>query len=69
MKTFFECVVIFNFEHISHLVLVYLLLTLNMQSPAAWKACLDLFRPLHLPLLHDHLLTVSFLGRDFEGSL
>ena len=28
-----------NFEHISHLVLVFLLLTLNMQMPAAftWK--------------------------------
>ena len=25
-----------NFEHISHLVLVFLLLTLNMQLPAGW---------------------------------
>ena len=30
-------VFIVNFEHISHLVLVFLLLTLNMQLPAGWE--------------------------------
>ena len=28
-----SCVFIFNFEHISHLVLVFLLLTLKMEMP------------------------------------
>ena len=33
-------VFIVNFEHISHLVLVFLLLTLNMQMPAGSNATL-----------------------------
>ena len=32
----FYCVFIVNFEHISHLVLVSILLTLNSQMPTGW---------------------------------
>ena len=46
-------VFIVNFEHISHLVLVFLWITLNMQLPAGWlpiKICLPM-------LLHANKLT------------
>ena len=37
-------VFIVNFEHTSHLVLVFLLLTLNMQLPAGYKASIMSFQ-------------------------
>ena len=50
-------VFIVNFEHILHLVLVFLLLTLNMKLPAEGKTILGLQKPtflLTLLIKSDH---------------
>ena len=38
-------VFIVNFEHISHLVLVFLLLTLNMYMPVGTSICIKMAEP------------------------
>ena len=46
-------VFIVNFKHVSHLVLVFLLLTLNMLLPARFRFCsVDILRPANSVLKH-----------------
>ena len=58
-------VLVVNFEHTSHLILVFLLLTLNMQLPAG------LFRrPKQFAcLIHDHLFEIIHLLKLFTNWL
>ena len=59
------CVFIVNFQHISHLVLVFLLLTLDMQFPAVMRLSRDTL----IFLLHILDFVISTKKKVFELTL
>ena len=49
-----------NFEHISHLVLVFLLLTLHMQLPAGINTFMDMFKNIRHVCEHFKICKIKF---------